>query len=140
MNPYLEPFTMPDGTTRRAIVERVPECRPRRANVLGRVDLGTSAELVVMWTGDRCGWLTPGNRTDAAVSVDDTSALALCRVACEDWLMKCGHVISLAAEGGGYRNVNVPGILDVSCGSMEGIHAALVHAAHAVADAKGIPH
>lgn len=58
-NPYLSPTTMPDGTTRRPIVERVPECRTDR---IGEDD-GSK------WVFEK----------------DNSVYLALCRHAVETW-------------------------------------------------------
>lgn len=141
MNPYFTPFTAPDGSTRRPIVERVPECR--------RLPSGADLCLPVDYENPKSKrpWIWIRSRGDLCDSVEPKNgvALALCRVACEDWLRsefpcyfpkdendrETGHFLELdhQYDENDRRLFNGPTI-----------HHALVSAAHAVADAKGIPH
>ena len=64
MNPYLSETKMPDGTARRPIVERVPECDPPRV----RFARPTRPSKHPRW-----------------IEEADAAFLALCRHAVEEW-------------------------------------------------------
>lgn len=118
--PFTLPYTSPDGTTRRPLADRVPECVPRYA-------VGPPSHT--SW-----GIELPCEDEGAVGGPVDVAA-ALWRVAVEDWLLNHSDMrmstmtVSINQEGGGawtYRG-DGPDLLH-----------ALNAAAHAVADALGV--
>lgn len=143
-NPYFEPYTMPDGTTRRAIVERVPECLYTEASEGG-------GYLRRGWIDDRWGeqWFicAPDNIPASCRLLSEASALALCRVACEDWLEDVAIVNVLKikpfdpSKPLGYEaDAEWWPATRIRSGFHKERDVALVTLAHAVADANGVPY
>lgn len=149
-NPYLSPTTMPDGSTRRPIVERVEEIRKAAgiSHPSPDVMIGEYETDLIFWH----------DRDDAVGHLPrPVVALALCRVAVEDWLIEIGSKKTTIGErlflgrftrilgGGGYKAaMNIAPCTEFSDGhttqeaESTSIHAALNAAAHAVADALGV--
>lgn len=133
MSPYLSPFTMPDGSVRRPIVERVPECAPKGISVETMEDGAFVTSFI-----------------DGEYMPHERVALALCRVACEDWIRSTpcdGYLMLMSIKYAGPRQkVFYSGEVmeerdEDGCEFYgETIHHALNTAAHAVADALGVPH
>lgn len=126
-----EPFEMPDGSKRRALWERVPECRPD--------DNGEPVVLDGVEPLRLLGW-------GREIIATDGAAAALIRVAIEDWVgdhLPDGDMAKgVAPEGGYWVGEYIEQGYDIACRTHgrgpTRLHA-LVHAAHAVADALGIP-
>lgn len=155
MNPYLSPTVMPDGSARRPIVERVPECRPKDDGTLPltfvegcvlkeRRSGATVAEIAKKngCTKDRVRNLL---RKAEAKAVPHISIL---RVACEDWLRSTacdGYLMLMSITYAGprqkvfYSGEVMEGRDEDDCEFYgETINHALNAAAHAVADALGV--
>jgi hypothetical protein len=140
MIPFIEPYTAPDGTTRRPLAERVPECVPKSYGPPGftlfkQVDVWTN--WIFAWKRDEDGLIEECNE------VDDTSAAALWRVAVEDWIqaMKWRGNPAPSIRSKEAFKFQVWNTLDPR--ELAFIHldktSALNAAAHAAADAMGIP-
>jgi hypothetical protein len=120
--PFTQPFTAPDGSQRRPLAERVPECWP---NALNTPQLSP-----------------PEARIDitsvVAANLFPDIAAALWRVAVEDWLLSSKDVWLGTDDVG--SSVHIPGTLPPENGTSVGpkMAHALNAAAHAVADAMGI--
>lgn len=150
MNPYFAPFVMPDGSLRRPIVERVPECRPKRAPfwILREV----TADCAWCWDDKRGLERDPVPLQMVACHTED--AIALCRAACEDWLLShCGTLlidhgtypkpsytaemqsVRLGTRFESHEMIRASGQFD----DPSDVHGALLLVAHAIADKEGRP-
>lgn len=118
------PFTMPDGSKRRALWERVPATRPMReyfsegTRPLVYVDI-PPGRGEFCWEEIERGWVVIQYAT------------ALVRVGIEDWLLRQKKRLLLSSDGHGSTVFEY--------GGPTLLHA-LVAAAHARADALGVPH
>ena len=121
---YNGPFTMKDGSTRRALWERVPETRP---------DHGTRSmfDLQQPETGSTLAWWDMHQLPHEA-------ACALCRVAVEDWISKESTLdMSFCRREGGFMvRASRRNVFDAPVCACE--HRAFVEAAHALADVSAI--
>lgn len=113
------PYTMPDGTKRRGIWERVPSARVENL----RFAVGVSSPYWKVLS-EPPGALTFAGHW-AAISVPH--AQSLIRVAVEDWLMSIMGGLAMGRA------------LDYSDDGTTILHV-LVAIAHAVADEQGVPH
>lgn len=148
-NPYLSPYTMPDGTTRRALVERVPECRPQDDGtlpltfvercVLAERRLGSTVAEIAKKNGCTKERARSLLRKAEAKSVPHPSIL---REAVEAWVFSLnGSVFYMSRDHGPFVSVDAykdNGLLGPFETYADTIHDALVADAHALADAKGI--
>lgn len=123
MNPFTEPFTAPDGTTRRPLSERVPECVPK-------VSVPTYAGIYII-PEDPEGGVRAGNE-------------AIWRCSLEDWLLREQCPVEYQTMASDRHCISASQIEceddwpDVSV-EAETMNEALNAAAHAVADARGVP-
>jgi len=144
MNPYFQSYVMPDGSTRRPIVERVPECRPpglRFNDVPATVNNGEfvhdDVEECCSVDGEDLG---PGR-------VSEQIALALCRCACEDWI-ESQNMHPITSSGCTHNPESIAAVVVPENGQLVPLKNltrrgktkddAIAALAHAVADAKGI--
>jgi len=125
--PFTQPYTAPDGTKRRPLAERVPECVPKHCGI-GWVG-GRPDQACLMGERDESGAYYPSAIPASVLS-------ALWRVAVEDWLLgqsKCRWInieqhasyVVIWRDGRQFAK--------------ETMADALNAAAHAVADALGVP-
>lgn len=132
---YFSEWTAPDGTKRRALVERCPECR----SDLFREGFGK-------WGMQTHGEKSPPTGAYTYIGALDERwsrfAANECRCKTEDWLMKIVGEITLADHSpAGVARVTL-GDSRLTCSRLwagESIHHALIAAAHAVLDSQGVP-
>lgn len=130
--PFTHPYTAPDGTTRRPLCERVPECVPVIEGLL--VNLDGIAMYAPFGYVETIG--KPDSRQVARLS--EAASFALWRVAVEDWLLvntpDC--LLTLVSGSDGFAACWPPNDPNAMPTMLDALNAA----AHAVADAIGTPH
>lgn len=79
---YVTEFTMPDGSKRRPLVERVPEIRPPQ--ISPTIGLEGNPEINVSWSCKDRAWAAIWKRLPDR---EEPVAAALLRCAAEDWII-----------------------------------------------------
>lgn len=133
MIPFFAPFTAPDGSTRRPIVERVPECRPQSVGYMkdGRWTTENGATITIV----------PHPMMSHLFTCHVSIASDLCCMACIRWVAQFQYVGKVKDGINGARWFCWSRYLDVKKAknypSYSDAHA-LNALAHAVADELGI--
>lgn len=130
---YNGPFTMKDGTRRRALWEREPKTRPERIVWVGLEPRTGGLHDTFFWTG------YDYSESNSMNYCRDDAAAALCRVAVEDWLFSIGSALWYEKIGAQQFHVDASVTHDDEGTSAAGIHRALIEEAHRTADRDGVP-
>lgn len=138
---YCTDFSMQDGSKRRPLIERVPECRPAE---IRDYELFDGAPIFRIHESAMSGG--PVNRCGCCYG---DIAAKLFRCAVEDWLMYFEFLQLSRGWTGPNGEIEISNVWlyhhrreDATRIAGEGtsVHDALCAAAHALADAQGIPH
>lgn len=140
------PFAMPDGSTRRALWERVRETRTDGLEFQdppGEIAMWTIDTNLVADDEDHEAWKGDAEPLEVALILPTPVAAAVIRVATEDWIIAAGHGLELCdrADEADWPAVVVDwdGInTRSSVYEQPDLLSAIVLAAHAVADALGV--
>lgn len=148
-------YTMPDGSKRRALWERVPGLRPTTAQgslilVVFGVEAGSHHHLSPEATADYFWALLPaGEKFALDDGIPPECASALIRVAIEDWLdgnmPEGSYTFSCDPKGGPHAAwvgecIGEDGNEDREWAYAPTLIESLAQAAHTLADALGVPH